>query len=242
MNYQYEYCWNGCCEYIIDHGAEKVFSFKGQKEKMKGGVLVRCPNTNRVLVVRSAYQDIWGIPKGTKEENETFEECAFRELKEETGIDRSELTNVRVFNARKNFVFYYGEMLERDIFFSKDTDVSGVAWINLDCITASEFEGMNRYAKITFTLYNKDVQERRRSQQSARYNAQRNNSSWRNQSWRNQSWRNQSWKDNSWRNQYWKGNFSWRNESWRPKRESELPPRDTERPRDTEISWRNTSN
>ena len=41
----------------------------------------------QILLVRPfADRDAWGIPKGHIEENESFEECALRETREETGI------------------------------------------------------------------------------------------------------------------------------------------------------------
>ena len=48
-----------------------------------GGVVVR---EGRVLLVhRSAYDD-WSLPKGKLHEGETWEDCALREVEEETGL------------------------------------------------------------------------------------------------------------------------------------------------------------
>jgi len=48
-------------------------------------------NKNELLLnLRSDTLD-WGIPGGAKELNETLEECAIRELKEETNLDASNL-------------------------------------------------------------------------------------------------------------------------------------------------------
>jgi len=61
----------------------------------KGSAAI-CVNENKeilmVLQGKQNEQKKWSIPTGGKEENETFEECCIREVKEETGyqviIDR----------------------------------------------------------------------------------------------------------------------------------------------------------
>lgn len=40
-----------------------------------------------LLIKQFAHKDSWGIPKGHIDEGETIEECAVREVREETGID-----------------------------------------------------------------------------------------------------------------------------------------------------------
>ena len=44
-------------------------------------------NNNELLLNLRSDTNTWGIPGGSKELNETLEECAVRELKEETNID-----------------------------------------------------------------------------------------------------------------------------------------------------------
>src|ERR1700689_1651716 len=44
------------------------------------------------------FEGMWAIPGGFMEGNETVEEAAFRELKEETGIDNIYLEQFHVFN------------------------------------------------------------------------------------------------------------------------------------------------
>lgn len=40
-----------------------------------------------LLIKQFAHKDSWGIPKGHIDEGETIEQCAVREVREETGID-----------------------------------------------------------------------------------------------------------------------------------------------------------
>lgn len=49
------------------------------------GFVVICKDEKKVLLV-STHKGKWGFPKGKKEKKESFEQCAFRELKEETGL------------------------------------------------------------------------------------------------------------------------------------------------------------
>lgn len=43
-------------------------------------------NVQVCLIKQFQHKDAWGIPKGHLNDNETLEECAIREVKEETGL------------------------------------------------------------------------------------------------------------------------------------------------------------
>jgi|688.fasta_scaffold293001_2 8-oxo-dGTP pyrophosphatase MutT (NUDIX family) len=57
---------------------------------IKAGVILFSPNKKYVLLVKSKSDGIkkskWGFPKGNIEPNEKINDCAMRELKEETGL------------------------------------------------------------------------------------------------------------------------------------------------------------
>ena len=68
-------------------------------------VLVFNQKKELLLNLRSDFL-CWGIPGGGKELRETLEECAIRELKEETNIDVNNLEFITVLSGPEYFVKY----------------------------------------------------------------------------------------------------------------------------------------
>lgn len=68
-------------------------------------ILVFNENKELLLNLRSDTND-WGIPGGGKELNETLEECAIRELKEETNLDTNDLELVTVLSGNEYYYKY----------------------------------------------------------------------------------------------------------------------------------------
>ncbi len=72
---------------------------------VRATVLVFNENKELLLNLRSDTND-WGIPGGGKELNETLEECAIRELKEETNLDTNDLELVTVLSGNEYYYKY----------------------------------------------------------------------------------------------------------------------------------------
>ena len=69
---------------------------KSQNKALSCGFIII--NNDKLLACHATgrpYKNGWDISKGHIEDGETPLECACRELKEETGIDSSRLTNIR---------------------------------------------------------------------------------------------------------------------------------------------------
>lgn len=70
------------------------FQIKKKKHKTtRCGAIVFNQNLNKIILVLNKYLydeqniELWGLPKGLLESRENFNECAMREVKEETGIN-----------------------------------------------------------------------------------------------------------------------------------------------------------
>ena len=71
-------------------------------------VLVFNQKNELLLNLRSDFL-CWGIPGGGKELKETLEECAIRELKEETNISAKDLKFITVLSGPEYFIKYPNE-------------------------------------------------------------------------------------------------------------------------------------
>lgn len=62
-----------------------------EEERSAGGVVVRYrEGVPHALVIRDPYKN-WGLPKGHIEPDETADQAALREVREETGLERVEI-------------------------------------------------------------------------------------------------------------------------------------------------------
>lgn len=129
-------CPNECCTlvrqpYLIHHSNG---DFKHKYRNGKSGVFFYDPSTRKTLIVQSRGMK-WGPPKGSIEEYDgSIEDCAIREVLEETGIclTKEQLT-VRYRIDRT--IYFYIEIDEREIVEPEDvnSDISGIGWISVEC-------------------------------------------------------------------------------------------------------------
>ena len=66
-------------------------------------------NKRELLLNLRSDTNNWGIPGGSKELNETLEECAIRELKEETNINVNDLELITVLSGKEYYFKYPNE-------------------------------------------------------------------------------------------------------------------------------------
>lgn len=147
-------CSCNCCTYHVVDFPQKAYTKKPiRKNRKKAGVFLVDMEKRKVLLVQSRGK-LWGPPKGTVEENETFLDCAKRELKEETGIELNEGLYVNGSFVKSNTYYYFVPTEEIDVCVQsgKDNDANGIGWFKIDCILERRFE-VNQHCKLTFKKF-----------------------------------------------------------------------------------------
>jgi 8-oxo-dGTP diphosphatase len=100
-----------------------------------GGVVSRHDGLDLIVVHRPKYDD-WSLPKGKAEDGESDEECAVREVEEETGLRcqlHGELPTIRYVDRKGRFkeVRYWAmEPLEGSVQ-SGNEEVDEVRWVSV---------------------------------------------------------------------------------------------------------------
>ncbi len=147
-------CKNNCCSYTVVDYPYKPFNKKLKKRnRKKAGVFLIDYKTNRVLLVQS-HGKLWGPPKGTVEENETFFECAKRELYEETGIqlDDNMYTNGNLVKSNTYYYFIPINECAVSVQQTNGNDANGIGWFNINCIVDGNYK-INQHCKLTFRKF-----------------------------------------------------------------------------------------
>jgi 8-oxo-dGTP pyrophosphatase MutT (NUDIX family) len=93
-----------------------------------------------LLIKQFGRNDAWGVPKGHIEDEESFEECALREVKEETGLDvtlGSRLPDavISTRNTYKRVVLFMAVPVDSSkpvAEFDPDNEITDVKWFNID--------------------------------------------------------------------------------------------------------------
>jgi 8-oxo-dGTP pyrophosphatase MutT (NUDIX family) len=83
-------CENKCCVIKLKPYTRHKKYYNLNYKKHKAGVFIYDPKTNKILLVQS-NGNLWGPPKGTLKSGETYQECAIREVQEETGLIVNEI-------------------------------------------------------------------------------------------------------------------------------------------------------
>ncbi len=155
------HCEKKCCSI-------KVRQYKGNLTRRrrghcrKAGVFIYDPKEERVLLVQSRGH-LWGPPKGTLEidRKETSQDCAIREVKEETGLDITVKNFKKATKIKNRALYYYSELPTCDIDVQdndteEQNDANGITWIKISCLLDCVASGkiiLNQHCKITFRRF-----------------------------------------------------------------------------------------
>lgn len=157
------YCQNACCTYKLDTYTQDNNVLYTNAKSKKAGCFIYDPISNKILLVQSRGQ-LWGCPKGTLQNDETTEECAIREVKEETGIEIEEKELIESVEMNHKVNYFFIKMKEIDVSVQNqilDNDANGIGWFNVDCLYNLVKQGtlcINQQCRLLIKkIFNKDI-------------------------------------------------------------------------------------
>lgn len=121
-----------------------------EKEKSCGCIIV---DNNQVLLVKHNGGH-WGFPKGHVEKNETEEQTAIREVKEETNLDVEIINNKRYVEEyitnkgrKKEVVYFIAKKIGGEIK-KQEEEIQEIKWFNIEeAIEMITYEGSRKIFK-----------------------------------------------------------------------------------------------
>lgn len=150
------YCSKGCC-YLKTSKYKEKFD-RVYKSRYKCGIFIYDKINDKILIVQSNGK-LWGIPKGTIKKYETPEECAIREVKEETGLTflKEELRISTKIRNKGTYYYIEKEMEDVDIqYTTEENDVNSLGWIKPSCLIMSVKQDkmkVNKHFEILFKRF-----------------------------------------------------------------------------------------
>lgn len=109
-----------------------------------------CGNSYEILLIQRKnppFKGMWALPGGFMEMNETLEECAARELQEETGISGLTLGQFRTYSQpqrdprhRTVTTVYAANLANRDIRVMAGDDADALQWFHIKNLPAMAFD------------------------------------------------------------------------------------------------------
>jgi hypothetical protein len=156
-------CCNKCCIFKLVEMPDQKYIPRCKVEK--AGAIIVDENKKSILLVRSKYKNVWGIPKGSIEDNEVPFVAAIREVKEETEIDLTLFDLTFKVNDRPEHIYY----VKKPQSFVTPVDVNdaiGIVWLKLEClilmVARGELSLNNITRKLLRKLYGIDINTRKR--------------------------------------------------------------------------------
>lgn len=127
--------------------------------KKVGIILIK---DKRYLWVTQSYHKCYGFPKGEKEPNESIEDCAKREFKEETGcsIDKVKLSDCVVIRTGIEDIQYIFYCIHVDSNFDlftfpvDDVEITSCGWVDIDSVGNLK---LSKAIRRVFELFKKNI-------------------------------------------------------------------------------------
>lgn len=146
--------------YIPRHFWTQNWEIKSTKRQKVGVILVR---DKKELWMTQSYHGYYGFPKGEKEQEETVENCAKREFKEETGcsIDNYTLKKCMVIKTglgeNIQYIFYIIHVpreFELYTFPEDDVEITSFGWVRIEDIDKLR---LSKAIRRVFDMYKKNI-------------------------------------------------------------------------------------
>ena len=135
-----------------------------------GGILVS-EDKKSVLLIQENFSK-WGLPKGKIESTETDEQCAEREIFEETGYKTGDLTGctrvvVKFPEKSKKGTFFVVEGVRRSTFFSPAVkgEIKAIQWFDVNSVNGPAFTKATRDAISSYKSLMSSKRSRQQRQQ-----------------------------------------------------------------------------
>lgn len=127
------------------------YTYEYPRASLTADVVVFTADKSEVLLIKrknEPYKGTWAFPGGFMDMNETLEQCAYRELKEETNITVDVLYEIGVFSAvdrdprgRTVTAAYYTFVEDKDKLNAKALDdAAEIEWFRIDNIPTLAFD------------------------------------------------------------------------------------------------------
>jgi ADP-ribose pyrophosphatase YjhB (NUDIX family) len=131
------------CDYLFTHfnkrKKNKINTIKNTI--IKCGTIILNIDKTKIMLVQNNYLkkenniELWGMPKGTRKEKETYADCAIRETYEETGLRIRLKNNMIRIKIKNTYYFVYVLKHMTNILIPIDTkEIYKVKWFDIDTV------------------------------------------------------------------------------------------------------------
>lgn len=145
-------CPCGKCQfYMSDYTKPRTGDNTRKHSSRKAGAIIYDPHKEMILLVQSRG-NLWGCPKGSIEDTETFQTGAAREVQEETGVVLRPEQLIQPVWINSAVAYFYVELPSSTsvgVQTRVGNDANGVVWLKSSCMSELVTQGFMRITSHT---------------------------------------------------------------------------------------------